>query len=89
MNKFCCKMLYVTGLSLIDCFLYIKCKIGWAGDGKSCGPDRDLDGWPDYDLGCTDKKCRKDNCIDTPNSGQEDADNDLIGRSINVKTTSS
>ena len=29
-----------------------KCKIGWAGDGKLCGPDRDLDGWPDYDLPC-------------------------------------
>jgi hypothetical protein len=24
-----------------------------------CGPDRDLDSWPDYDLGCADAKCRK------------------------------
>lgn len=24
-----------------------------------CGPDRDLDSWPDYDLGCADVKCRK------------------------------
>ena len=29
-----------------------KCKIGWAGDGKVCGPDRELDGWPDFDLPC-------------------------------------
>jgi hypothetical protein len=29
-----------------------KCKIGWSGDGKVCGPDRDLDGWPDFDLPC-------------------------------------
>ncbi|XP_035702545.1 cartilage oligomeric matrix protein isoform X2 [Folsomia candida] len=65
----------LPGLNYYVC----RCKIGWAGDGKSCGPDRDLDGWPDYDLGCSDKKCRKDNCVDTPNSGQEDADNDNIG----------
>jgi len=56
-----------------------KCKIGWAGDGKLCGPDRDLDGWPDFDLACQDVKCRMDNCIDTPNSGQEDSDGDGIG----------
>ena len=57
----------------------MQCKIGFAGNGKVCGPDRDLDGWPDYALPCSDEKCAKDNCIDTPNSGQEDADGDGIG----------
>ena len=64
-----------TGLKNYIC----KCKVGWAGDGKLCGPDRDLDAWPDMDLGCQDKKCKRDNCPDTPNSGQEDADNDGVG----------
>jgi hypothetical protein len=40
-------------------FVFAQCKIGWAGDGRVCGPDRDLDSWPDYDLGCADAKCRK------------------------------
>ncbi|XP_072157864.1 cartilage oligomeric matrix protein [Bemisia tabaci] len=56
-----------------------KCKVGWAGDGRTCGPDIDLDGWPDYDLGCQDPRCRKDNCVNIPNSGQEDADGDQMG----------
>merc|ERR1719209_2047288 len=56
-----------------------KCKIGWAGDGKVCGPDRELDGWPDFDLPCQEERCRMDNCINTPNSGQEDSDGDGIG----------
>ncbi|XP_069980586.1 cartilage oligomeric matrix protein isoform X3 [Penaeus vannamei] len=56
-----------------------ECKVGWAGDGQTCGPDRDLDGWPDFDLGCEDRRCRQDNCVKTPNSGQEDSDNDNIG----------
>lgn len=56
-----------------------KCKIGWAGDGFICGPDSDLDAWPDHHLNCTDVFCRKDNCVYVPNSGQEDADNDGIG----------
>lgn len=38
---------------------YFQCKVGWAGDGKVCGPDSDLDRWPDRDLGCSDPKCRK------------------------------
>ena len=65
----------LPGLNYYIC----KCKVGWAGDGKICGPDRDLDGWPDRDLACQDVKCRRDNCPDTPNSGQEDSDMDGIG----------
>ncbi|XP_077298566.1 cartilage oligomeric matrix protein-like [Arctopsyche grandis] len=55
------------------------CQIGFAGDGRICANDRDLDGWPDTDLGCPDHKCRKDNCVVIPNSGQEDADEDGRG----------
>uniref|UniRef100_A0A0K2TSG3 Uncharacterized protein n=1 Tax=Lepeophtheirus salmonis TaxID=72036 RepID=A0A0K2TSG3_LEPSM len=60
-------------------FYICKCKVGWAGDGKVCGPDRDLDAWPDIDISCSELKCRRDNCLDTPNSGQEDSDQDGIG----------
>lgn len=56
-----------------------KCKMGWAGDGFFCGLDRDLDGWSDYKLNCTDTRCKMDNCPVVPNSGQEDADGDGIG----------
>lgn len=56
-----------------------KCKIGLSGDGHFCGPDSDMDGWPDHNLNCTDIRCRKDNCVYVPNSGQEDADKDGIG----------
>ncbi|XP_022191511.2 cartilage oligomeric matrix protein [Nilaparvata lugens] len=56
-----------------------KCKVGYAGDGQVCGSDRDLDGWPDHQLRCSDAHCKKDNCVNIPNSGQEDADGDGEG----------
>ncbi|XP_060641077.1 cartilage oligomeric matrix protein [Anolis sagrei] len=62
-----------------DGSLVCVCIVGWAGNGYICGPDTDIDGFPDEKLRCTDKKCRKDNCVTVPNSGQEDADRDGIG----------
>uniref|UniRef100_A0A3B3UG35 Thrombospondin 3a n=1 Tax=Poecilia latipinna TaxID=48699 RepID=A0A3B3UG35_9TELE len=58
-----------------------RCNVGWAGNGHTCGMDTDIDGYPDRSLPCmdNDKHCKQDNCMFTPNSGQEDADNDGIG----------
>uniref|UniRef100_A0A667XY01 Thrombospondin 3b n=1 Tax=Myripristis murdjan TaxID=586833 RepID=A0A667XY01_9TELE len=58
-----------------------QCNVGWAGNGNTCGPDSDIDGYPDSALPCIDNDihCRPDNCVNTPNSGQEDADGDGIG----------
>ncbi|KAM8960511.1 cartilage oligomeric matrix protein [Pelodytes ibericus] len=55
------------------------CMVGWAGNGFICAKDTDIDGFPDEKLRCSDLKCKKDNCLTVPNSGQEDADNDGIG----------
>lgn len=54
---------------------------GWAGNGTVCGPDKDLDGYPDHQIGCSEPNCKADNCPDVSNSGQEDADGDGIGDS--------
>ncbi|XP_064416645.1 thrombospondin-3 [Latimeria chalumnae] len=60
---------------------FCMCNVGWAGNGYLCGPDIDIDGYPDEPLPCIDnhKHCKQDNCRITPNSGQEDADNDGVG----------
>lgn len=46
-----------------------------------CGPDRDLDGYPDHQLACSEPQCKADNCPDVSNSGQEDADGNGLGDS--------
>lgn len=35
-----------------------RCKVGFAGDGRTCGLDSDLDGWPDVNLRCSDPRCK-------------------------------
>lgn len=54
-----------------------------------CAPDSDLDAWPDHSLNCTgdNVRCKADNCIFIPNSGQEDADSDGIGDSCEYSIT--
>ncbi|KAJ0019347.1 hypothetical protein NQD34_006916 [Periophthalmus magnuspinnatus] len=55
------------------------CGVGWAGNGYVCGKDTDIDGYPDDKLPCREEKCKKDNCVFVPNSGQEDADRNGVG----------
>ncbi|BFZ01488.1 hypothetical protein BsWGS_04527 [Bradybaena similaris] len=71
-NAKCMRVLGATGFSC-------QCTIGFAGDGQMCAKDTDLDSLPDEELPCSDRKCRQDNCVKIPNSGQEDADKDGIG----------
>ncbi|XP_048583392.1 cartilage oligomeric matrix protein isoform X3 [Nematostella vectensis] len=56
-----------------------ECDPGYAGDGKVCGIDSDMDGFPDNQLSCKGPNCQRDNCRYRPNTGQEDNDGDGIG----------
>ena len=39
-----------------------QCNVGYAGDGRECYRDTDLDGIPDVDLPCSDRRCRRVSC---------------------------
>lgn len=36
-----------------------QCGVGWAGNGYLCGPDIDIDGFPDDKLDCPEQSCNK------------------------------
>lgn len=57
----------------------LQCVNGWAGDGFICAADPDQDGIPTETQDCSEYTCRRDNCPNIPNSGQEDNDQDWIG----------
>lgn len=70
---------YIYILNILWFVPIIQCPVGFAGGSGECAPDSDHDGYPDHELKCPEKYCRQDNCVDKPNSGQEDADSDGHG----------
>lgn len=43
----------------MKCYSSSQCGVGWAGNGYLCGPDIDIDGFPDEKLDCPEKNCNK------------------------------
>eukprot|EP00117_Sycon_ciliatum_P020763 scpid2291/ scgid18403/ Thrombospondin-3 len=65
----------MTGVAQYTC----ECKMGFAGTGRLCADDSDLDGYPSERLDCEERSCLKDNCPTVPNSDQSDTDGDHQG----------
>ncbi|CAG5988040.1 unnamed protein product [Menidia menidia] len=82
-------------LRVLLCSDWPSCNVGWAGNGNTCGPDTDMDGYPDRPLPCMDnhKHCKQcdedadgdgiknveDNCRLVPNRDQQNSDSDSFG----------
>ena len=56
-----CKPQPPTRLSAwaLDRLLSSQCGVGWAGDGYICGKDVDIDSYPDEELPCSARNCKK------------------------------
>ena len=50
-----------------EVYIYLRGSIGYF---CSLFLFQDQDGYPDEDLGCSDNRCKKDNCPKKPNSGK-------------------
>ncbi|CAM9296544.1 unnamed protein product, partial [Lampetra planeri] len=49
-----------------------QCGVGWAGNGYLCGPDIDIDGFPDEKLDCPERNCAKTVVLDPEGDAQID-----------------
>lgn len=60
---------------------FIQCNVGWAGNGNVCGPDTDLDGYPDEPLPCIDnnKHCKQ---VGSWRGGTGDAGHRIHSRAV-------
>ena len=65
--QFCCNQSCLCHNGVSECALVCntkpfpswQCGVGWAGNGYLCGPDIDIDGFPDEKLECPERNCAK------------------------------
>jgi len=58
LDKYICTVKDVCHLPVIPVLIF-QCRSGFSGNGYICAEDTDLDGFPDVELNCTEKECRK------------------------------